>query len=66
MTTTARHEPNAFWRFSLRAYRRPSAEAAFLALQDEAGTDTNIELASIKAVVSAVNRGYASVKSTHV
>ncbi len=31
-----------------------------------AGTDTNIELASIKAVVSAVNRGYASVKSTHV
>lgn len=39
-----RHEPNPFWRFSLRTYRLPGVEAAFLALQDEAGTDTNLLL----------------------
>ena len=39
-----RHEPNAFWRFSLRSYRLPGVEAAFLALQDDAGTDTNLLL----------------------
>ncbi len=41
---TVRHEPNPFWRFSLRSYRRPGAEAAFLALQQEAATDTNLLL----------------------
>ena len=39
-----RHEPNPFWRFSLRAYRLPGVEDALLRLQDEAGTDTNILL----------------------
>ncbi len=39
-----RHEPNPFWRYSLRTYRLPGVEAAFLALQDDAGTDTNLLL----------------------
>jgi uncharacterized protein (TIGR02444 family) len=39
-----RHEPHPFWRFSLRTYRLPGVEAAFLALQDVAGTDTNLLL----------------------
>ena len=38
------HEPNAFWRFSLETYRLPGVEAAFLALQDRCGTDTNLLL----------------------
>lgn len=42
--TIARHEPNAFWRYSLRVYRLPGVEAALLALQDAAGTDTNLLL----------------------
>jgi uncharacterized protein (TIGR02444 family) len=41
---TTRHEPNAFWRYSLRSYRLPGVEAACLALQEEAGTDTNLLL----------------------
>lgn len=39
-----RHEPHPFWRFSLRTYRLPGVEAALLALQDDAGTDTNLLL----------------------
>jgi uncharacterized protein (TIGR02444 family) len=39
-----RHEANAFWRFSLRSYRLPGVEVALLALQEEAGTDTNLLL----------------------
>ena len=37
-------EPNAFWRFSLHAYRLPGVEAACLALQDGWATDTNLLL----------------------
>jgi len=36
------HHP--LWRFSLRVYRAPGAEAACLALQDGYGTDTNLLL----------------------
>ncbi len=43
-TEPMRHEPNAFWRYSLRAYRLPGVEAACLALQDRWGTDTNLLL----------------------
>ena len=39
-----RHEPHPFWRFSLRTYRLPGVEPALLALQDDAGTDTNLLL----------------------
>lgn len=39
-----RRTPNAFWRFSLSVYRRPGVEAALIALQDGAGTDTNLLL----------------------
>lgn len=42
--TAARHEPNPFWRFSLRTYRLSGVEDACLALQDGAGTDTNLLL----------------------
>ena len=37
-------EPNAFWRYSLHAYRLPGVEAACLALQDGWATDTNLLL----------------------
>ena len=37
-------ESNAFWRFSLRAYRLPGVEAVCLALQDGCATDTNLLL----------------------
>jgi uncharacterized protein (TIGR02444 family) len=37
-------ESNAFWRFSLHAYRLPGVEAACLALQDGWATDTNLLL----------------------
>jgi uncharacterized protein (TIGR02444 family) len=39
-----RREPNAFWRYSLAAYRLPGVEAACLALQDRWATDTNLLL----------------------
>lgn len=42
--TVPRRDGNDFWRYSLRVYRLPGIEAACLALQDEAGTDTNLLL----------------------
>lgn len=39
-----RRESNAFWRFSLHAYRLPGVEAACLGLQDGWATDTNLLL----------------------
>lgn len=42
--TVLRRETNDFWRYSLRVYRLPGVEAACLALQDDAGTDTNLLL----------------------
>lgn len=42
--TVPRREGNDFWRWSLRTYRLPGVEAALIALQEEAGTDTNLLL----------------------
>jgi uncharacterized protein (TIGR02444 family) len=44
MTAASRRVPNSFWRWSLRIYRLPGVESALLALQDGAGTDTNLLL----------------------